>query len=706
MVTLEDLHVLRAPLIREVQRYLPVPGNVHFLCGEGQSEEAFQTALPSFGEVEAPPSSVEQGTGVPLPEKGQWIASLPLISGVSAAVVLCDVDPLLMEKISPEWLRQMRTTLPERFEAIRLGYVDPESGLYNRRAAEKFLQSGEESVTGIFFLVNTMFPRRSARGNLQRLKEIADLLPVLTRGSCFSFGYGVFGVFLESDNKDVVLQRGRYLQHRLKREGIRKVQMGFVPLTGSETKSSPGILDRCWQALAEAEKKGPFGVHDADDDETRRLISFHLSHPDLFAVLKKQWRGVTHFTLAIFSGPSEVIADIFTVERRDKAVVNTVATCCAGSKNRGLLFFAETPRATVQQCIDEVHAMCRDKCGDSEIAIGIASWPCLDFAKQDVPDNCLKALAHGSLLSPGSVVAFDHLSLNVSGDLFFEEGDYRSAIREYRRGLLLEPGDINLLNSLGVALAEASQGRQAVECFLEVLRTDPDNYMALVNLGYVHQARRNKEAALVCFERAYALMPREKTTGQELFLSLSKLYNELGQYERAVALLEQWQGLPGSEKEYLLYRLLGQGYWEIDRPEEAIVACQRALQLFPRDSVSLSILGVLYVEQGEGHEVGLALCNRALVQDPFHPDHWCRLGRALLSIGNYGEAFDAIKQGLRIKRNHVESHLLLGVFFLAQQRYAQARKHFVRVINMQGATTRQRDRARNYYAQPDQSQGL
>jgi tetratricopeptide (TPR) repeat protein len=699
MVSPEDLHLLRAPLVREVQRYLPVPGKVLFFCYEGHSEEGFQTAVPSVGEVDAPPSSVEQGAGVPFSEQGQRIASLPLTSGASAAVVLGDVDPLLMKKISSDWLRQMRTTLPERFEAIRLGYVDPETGLYNRRAAEEFLQNGEESATGIFFLINTMFPRRSARGNLQRLKEIAVLLPVLTRGSCFSFGYGVFGVFLERVNKNVALQRGRYLQHRLKREGISKVQMGFVPLTGSETKPSPDILERCWQALAEAEQKGPFGMHDADDNETLRPTSFHLSHPDLFAVLKKQWRGVSHFTLAIFSGPPGVIADIFTVDRGDKAVVNTVGTCCAGSKNRGLLFFAETPRATVQRCIEEVHAMCCDKWGDSEIAIGIASWPSLDFAKQDVPDNCLKALAHGSLLSPGSVVAFDHLSLNVSGDLFFEEGDYRSAIREYRRGLLLEPGDINLLNSLGVALAEAGQGRQAVECFLEVLRTDPDNYMALVNLGYVHQARRNKEAALACFERAYTRMSQEETTGQELFLSLSKLHSELGQYEQAVAFLEQWQGLPGSEKEYLLFRLLGQGYWEIGRPEEAIIACQRALQLFPGDSVSLSMLGVLYVEQGEGHEVGLALCNRALALDPFHPDHWCRLGRALLSIGNHSEALEAIKQGLRIKRNHVESHLLIGVFFLGQQRFAQAKKCFVRALKIKGATARQRERATRYCAQ-------
>ncbi|MBM9537959.1 tetratricopeptide repeat protein [Desulfobulbus alkaliphilus] len=705
MVSREDLHVLRVPLTREIQRSLPVPGTVHFFCCEDQHQNESGSVQPSLGGTEAPTSSMDNGGVDLLSAQGQCIASLPLTSGAFAAVILGDVDSMLEKKSTSDWVHQMRIILPERLEAIRLGYVDPETGLYNRRVAEEFLKNHDESETGIFFLVSTIFPRRSARGNLQKLKEMATLLPVLTGGFCFSFGCGVFGVFLGNVSKDVALQRGAYLQHRLKREGIRKVQMGFVALTGSAGKPDSDLLARCWHSLAEAEKKGPFGMHDADD-ETRHPLPFHVSHPDLLGSLKKQWRGLNGFTLAVLSGSPEVIADIFLVDSGVRDVVENVGICCGGSNNRGLFFFPEVPWATIQACIDEVHLLCREKYGDSEIAIGVASWPCLDFAKKDVPGNCLKALAHGSLLHPGSVVVFDHLSLNVSGDLFFEEGDYRSAIREYRRGLLLEPCDINLLNSLGVALAEFNQAGQAAECFLEVLRTDPDNYMALVNLGYVHQSRRKKEAALVCFERAYALMPREERTGQELFLSLSRLYNELGQYEQAVALLEQWQGVAGSEKEYLLFRLLGQGYWETGRPEKAIVACQRALQLFPRDSVSLSMLGVLYVEQGEGHEVGLSLCQRALAQDPFHPDHWCRLGRALLFLGNHGEALDAIRQGLRIKRNHVEGHLLLGVLFLAQKRYAQARKYFLRVINMKDATARQRERARQYGTQSGQAGNL
>lgn len=705
MLSREDVHVLKVPLAREVQRHLPIPASVRFYCSHDPADNVSPAdlAIPDESWERVPPA--ENSFVDSLFADGQCIASLSLASGLSAAVVVQDVDPLLLRKISSVWWRQVRTTLPERLEEIRLGYVDPETDLYNRRAAEAYLQDPDEAGAGIFLMINTVFPRRSAGGNLQKIKEIAVLLPALTRSSCFSFGYGVFGVFLETGDREQALQTARYLQHRLKREGMRKVHVGCAQLARFEADGRLNILEKCWQSLGKAEKRGPFGIGDPDGDMAQRTAPFQLAHTELFDSLKVQWRSLAGFTLAVLSGPSELFGGDFMADNNFMEVVKTHGTCCGASENVALLLFPEAPWTTIHRCIDTVHGMCREKYGDSVVAIGIASWPCLDFAKKDIPANCLKALAHGSFLSPGSVVVFDHLSLNVSGDLYFEEGDYRSAIREYRRGLLLKPGDINLINSLGVALAETNQGRLAADCFLEVLRKDPDNYMALVNLGYVHLSRRQKEAALACFERARKRMPQDDTTGQELYLSLGRLYNELGRYGQAVTVLEQWQDLPGSEKEYLLFRLLGQGYWETGRPEKAIVACQRALQLFPRDSISLSMLGVLYVEQGEGSDVGLSLCNRALGLDPFNEDHWCRLGRALLHIGNHVDALDAVKQGLRIRRNHVEGHLLLGAVLFAQRRYRQAKRYFLRVMNMKGAMKQQTVRARAYCAQiPDFSE--
>jgi Flp pilus assembly protein TadD len=199
----------------------------------------------------------------------------------------------------------------------------------------------------------------------------------------------------------------------------------------------------------------------------------------------------------------------------------------------------------------------------------------------------------------------------------------------------------------------------------------------------------HKDIALDCFERAYRVHANADTVGQELFLPLGRLYAELGNHEKAVTVLEHWRTRPGSEKEFILFRLLGQSYMESGTPVEAIKACQRALQLFPQDSISLSTLGLLYVEQGEGSEVGLSLCSKALTLDNFNPDHWWRLGRSMLHIGRQAEALEATRQCLRLRRNHREGVLLLGTIYQAMGRDNQARRCFRQAMAIKGCTGKQ-----------------
>jgi hypothetical protein len=47
----EDLHVLKIPLAREVQRHLPVPASVHFYCSHESADD--ETLAGSASPVES-----------------------------------------------------------------------------------------------------------------------------------------------------------------------------------------------------------------------------------------------------------------------------------------------------------------------------------------------------------------------------------------------------------------------------------------------------------------------------------------------------------------------------------------------------------------------------------------------------------------------------------------------------------------------------
>ena len=50
------------------------------------------------------------------------------------------------------------------------------------------------------------------------------------------------------------------------------------------------------------------------------------------------------------------------------------------------------------------------------VTIGIASYPAIDFKKHQILDNARKALDHAGFFGPDSMVVFDSVSLNISGD--------------------------------------------------------------------------------------------------------------------------------------------------------------------------------------------------------------------------------------------------------------------------------------------------
>lgn len=53
------------------------------------------------------------------------------------------------------------------------------------------------------------------------------------------------------------------------------------------------------------------------------------------------------------------------------------------------------------------------------VSIGIASFPTINFSKDQLIDNARKALDHAAFFGPDSTVLFDSVSLNISGDTLY-----------------------------------------------------------------------------------------------------------------------------------------------------------------------------------------------------------------------------------------------------------------------------------------------
>ncbi|MDR3154425.1 MAG: tetratricopeptide repeat protein [Deltaproteobacteria bacterium] len=239
-----------------------------------------------------------------------------------------------------------------------------------------------------------------------------------------------------------------------------------------------------------------------------------------------------------------------------------------------------------------------------------------------------------------AAVAFGPQTLNILGDRLFDEGDVEGAIREYRRGLQLDPGHVNLLNSLGVCYGRLGDQRAAEAAFDDVLRLVPDDLMATFNKGLSLLLSGRPEEAERWLERSAALDPGN----HEALYQLGKTALELGHAEKALTALEATSALKG--KRAGLHCLLGRARALAGDAAGARAAYKQAVKANPDDAESLSALGELY--RGEGRDVAfaLSLMRRSVELDPSNSLFRRRLGKLLYDMGRFKDAERHLKSAL------------------------------------------------------------
>ncbi len=282
-------------------------------------------------------------------------------------------------------------------------------------------------------------------------------------------------------------------------------------------------------------------------------------------------------------------------------------------------------------CMELAHKVQKDveELLNETISIGMAFYPTINFNKHQLLDNAVKALDHAAFFGPNSAVAFDAVSLNISGDKLYQKGDINGAINEFKTGLLLEPLDANIHNSLGVCYGVLGCFEKAKEEFETAIWLDSNEVMALYNSGLVNLLMDNKDRALKRFLEAEAI-------GEDVFeveFQLGELYLESGKAEKGKKHLEKAVAL--RPESGAAFRCLGGCNKAINKIDEAIASYKKAIKLNPNDADSLSALGYLFDIKDENAEVATIFCRQSVEISPDNGLFRHRLGRLYFKQNQY-----------------------------------------------------------------------
>jgi len=596
------------------------------------------------------------------------------------------LDPLVVKRAARDWLVEVQQASFREFLATKHARTDAETGLCNLVHLYSLLNTRQEPEGSVRLVLVELPPRnRSPRDAFHHARKAAYALQRLVeKGLLHHLGQCVFAVFLRNISEDLSAERfGSRLVNALKREGFQRVHVGSSSTSSESEGNELGggeshLLSEAWAALQMAEKRGPFTFCDYSilsrpekhplcpaSDSVLRKIRKRCRHSEIFCLVEFRGENCSGEELAGRLG--KFIDPVLLDPAGESALL-----FLDGSYTEPALNLTKNLLESINRDVDPVH----------HVSAGIGHYPYVDFHKSEIPANSRKALLHAGFFDPGTAVVFDAVSLNISGDIYFGEGDLHKALKEYRRGLVCEASNVNLLNSLGVTYAMLDRHSLAREMFREVLAVEPSNFMALYNLGLGEVRRGDSAAGLTCFEQALAAYREDDgaEARRDLQLQLAKLYCRLAMFVKAHALLIEWyEDCAGSQQAGAALRYLGEACHGLGRRSEAKVWLQKALRFNELDPEAMSLLGLVYLEDGEGPEIALALCGKGVELNEANPALRFRLAKVQMHCNLLTEARQNLSKCLGDKRIETEVRACLAELWQRLGKKKQAERWLAKI---------------------------
>lgn len=676
---LEQLHpndfiVFYSGFLRTIERKFAHFSALHFIHkGEGFPELIQQDELVE--RVSDYQSEKPAGQSLYCCVDNTIVFSLKAASKKSV-VVLDGVDSYIAGRVSLDWLEKLAGEINDQLLLVKRAGIDLATGLYNDIQFYTSVESLRAATTlSVLFLEIYPQARSTKEAQLHTAKVSRLLQHHLEEGiPVFHIGYHTFALITTSSGSEDFTVFANTLFLKLRRENFRKIHVGICSENRQERIEQENIfkvVDGANDALQAALKRGPFAL--CDHEHLRNPDSHPLRKPSsaLIAKGRRRWRNCELFSMVLLDFSNHADVDPILTKFPSENLLS-----------EGRLYYLFMPETAPEDALAKISEVMVGNEVDS-VRIGVAFYPHHSFSKSSVLHNCLKAVRHAEFYGPSGAAVLDEVSFNVSGDIYYAEGDLKSAVREYREGLKCNGDNINLLNSLGVAYADMVRHKQALEAFEKVISFDDSNFMALYNAGLSCDALQHNDAAISYYERALICSNDYQELADELRYNLGRLCCEVGLYEQCIRHLENIRFREGDLNETNRgLRYLGMAYYRLSMNSEAIFCLQRALNHNEFDAQSMGLLGLLYYLEGQGDEVALSLCRKSVELEPDNTLLKLFLGEVLIANTLFMEARKIVQRCLRNKKHLLYAQILMVKGYKEQQMLNRA-KYWLEKVNLQ-----------------------
>ena len=318
--------------------------------------------------------------------------------------------------------------------------------------------------------------------------------------------------------------------------------------------------------------------------------------------------------------------------------------------------------------------------------------------------------------------------------IYQAKGERRRAEEILKKGLEKFPDTDRFKMNLALARFNAGKIDEAEGLCREILKSEPKNTRAYLLLAKIYKARGKIYEALSYYEKALKLEPKnislkieyaevlsamgrkssaldivnellkeENGLHKEIKVSAGFLLLNLGEYDRVITLCLEINSDEATAGDPRVWNQLGMAYFKKGNPQEAIKAYKKALDLDPKNALTLSNMGTFYLalfrlkKDKDFHTWAVEHYTRAVEADPRMVTALNGLAVAYSFAGNPNKAIAYWEKVLAVNPGFTQVYFNLGITYLKMGKKKKALDYLNRCKknyypNLSVAEQRQLDR--------------
>lgn len=259
------------------------------------------------------------------------------------------------------------------------------------------------------------------------------------------------------------------------------------------------------------------------------------------------------------------------------------------------------------------------------------------------------------------------------GISFHQSGQLDEAIRCYREALKGQPENISVLSNLGVALRARGMLDEAAACFRKVLAINPGNADAHYNLGNALKGQGQLDEAISCYRTAISIKPEFARFHYNLGNTLQgqgRLDEAVSCYRKAIVI---------NPDDARVHYNLGKALKDQDKLDAAVSSYRKAIAINPEFAEAHQNLGNALKDQGKPDQT-VECCRSVVAIRPENAVAHYNLGIALRDLGKRDEAISSFKEALELKPDFAEARHLIDSL-LGRATKSPPRKYIENLFN-------------------------